>query len=190
MRDAALHVIYCEDARLELGNKISYMGVFGPILLVPGPTCLLDRIVVATILSIPAKRDWAISEMAVEVALHNVDGSVQLLQEAHPKPTLVEEDEWFGRACVDQGLEEPFLQAVGIVRLKDVSIDSPSYLAVRVITDAGEICGRPLLIAPSPEGGFDKYRRDPGSPDATKPKARKTKPKKKTDVILQHPQGG
>jgi len=178
MRDAALHVIYCEDARLELGNKISYMGVFGPILLAPGPSFLLDRIVVATILSIPAKRDWTITEMAVEVALHKVDGSVQVLQEARPKPTLVEEDEWFGRVCVDQELEEPFLQAVGIVRLKDVAIDSPSYLSVRVITDAGEITGRRLLIAPSPDGGFEKYQPSGNSTGGAKPKSKKARAKK------------
>jgi hypothetical protein len=48
--ERTMWVTYCDDVRQELGNKLSYMGVYGPQLIVPDyPAAVLKLCVVMTV---------------------------------------------------------------------------------------------------------------------------------------------
>jgi len=148
MSEPQLSVLYCEAARRGIGNKTSYMGVFGPILLGPGSAFTLDKLVVATIVNFPASDVERYETMAVEVCLQSSDGSRSVLQALEPKSTNVAEDLWFKDHVNRKGLGDPELQAVGLVVLRGIQIEAACQIEVRVICGDLELKGNKLMLAP------------------------------------------
>jgi len=62
-----LQVLYCDDIREEMGNKLSLMGVYANDLLVPKLPATISKLCVAVRLAIPVKSKLS-SDITLEVA--------------------------------------------------------------------------------------------------------------------------
>lgn len=71
----ALHALWCDDIRQEVGNKPSFMGVYTGALVVPQLPLTLPKLCVWLTLSAP--QDLPLQDVAVAVAL---EGGAELLR--------------------------------------------------------------------------------------------------------------
>lgn len=71
----ALHALWCDDIRQEIGNKPSFMGVYTGALVVPQLPVTLPKLCVWLTLSAP--QDLPLQDVAVTVAL---EGDAELLR--------------------------------------------------------------------------------------------------------------
>lgn len=166
-----LRVLFCEDVRREVGNKLSYMGVFGPAILAPkGQT--LDKLVVAAHLHADPSAARKLTYMSVEVSQRSADGRSKILQEAEPKPTTFDEGEWNSVVGAFDPDSRPDVLTVGLVVLREVLVEEPVSVEVCVKTNLGDLRGTPLLIL---SNGFDS-KVAPNKKVGSKPGRRKTKP--------------
>lgn len=128
--------IFCDDVRAEAGNKVSYMGIYGPNLLVENfPTSLLKLCVVINVRSPIAKPP---KDVTVKI-LH--DESV-LVEQAVPVPNLEQ-------ASIPDGATHITFSVVS--QLVAFPVTERSSLKVRAIVDGEEIKGGQLLIDRLPE---------------------------------------
>jgi len=66
MREATGIAIFCDDIRLELGGKASYMGIYGQDMVIAGPKpALLPKFSIAAHIQIPSEVERAHLKVAV-----------------------------------------------------------------------------------------------------------------------------
>jgi len=123
--------IFCDDVRQELGNKLSFMGVYRERLIVPRFPALLPRFFVVVTAVTPATRpfealtfrllkgDEVIAETEMEEAL------LSATREAALEETPAD--------------EERVISATAILSLSPFHADAPCRLRARVITEAEEL---------------------------------------------------
>ena len=179
-----LLAIFCDDVRMEAGNKVSYMGVYGPNLIVHSlPTTLLKLCCVFH-LRIPAtmkpqhvvlrllRDDQPIFEMQVAPPVTN-EAAERLADEAvgthvialnHVLPLVnlqIHSERRNAQAIVDGkeirggGLE---LMAADEASLKSASLQPPGQFAAGVVCTSSRVAGPPQACGLS----FTQFQQQPG----------------------------
>jgi len=130
-----LSTVFCDDVRQEVGNKLSFMGVYGPQLVVPAfPTTIAKLCFVITART-PVNRPFE----ALRFRIHKDDS------------ILVEHDMTAGLRDVltrmQSGPDDDVLTVIGVLQVFPLALDAPCRLKVRADTEAGELLGGLLQIA-------------------------------------------
>jgi hypothetical protein len=141
MNGRYIHVVWCDDIRLEIGSKRSFMGVYGPILYVNEMPAVLSKLCV-----------WITFRTPYAEPLKSLVFRV-----------LDDDDVMVDAPMDDEQLKAAFAQhvpgdeaadaSVGIevqLVISPFKIDAPKALRVRVIADGVEYKGARLKIETGP----------------------------------------
>lgn len=143
-----LEVLWCDDVRHELGNKMSMMGIYGSDLVVPQVPVILPKLCAVITLITPSSDpfgDYYIRVLKDDEELLRLDGPspdirktiAQIIPTGHTDQTMIS----VTRA---------------VVQISPLTIDGPFTLRVRAVTDLGEMWGPALnvkgLIPPETTG--------------------------------------
>ncbi|CAM2164874.1 Phosphatidylserine decarboxylase [Paraburkholderia sacchari] len=130
---------FCDDVRLEVGNKSSLMGVYGGDLQVPSFPFALPKLAVVTFISTPT--DEPMSTLIFEVR----DGSDVLAQYEVPKHEL--EAVQKSVSARDDSVEPAQALALGATAfLSPFSVDRPKVIKAVVICDGKEFVAGKLYV--------------------------------------------
>lgn len=130
-----LEIIYCDDIREEVGNKVSYMGVYAGEMTVPSVPVMLPKLCLA----VKVSTDLADPFQSLEVRVVKGEDEVELLATGPvplPYPPPVSE--------IEQGTAR-FNAQLAIV-LSPFQIDEETVIWVKAITEREELRCDPLRI--------------------------------------------
>lgn len=135
-----MFAIFCDDARQEVGNKVSFMGVYGGQLFLPQMPSVLPKLCVAMHARTPIKKPF--QQLKFRVLKND-----ELLSE-------IEIDEATLAAAVKAAFprdgESQFIQCAFIVQTITVAVNEPFMLRARAITETEELKGGSLSIEVQP----------------------------------------
>lgn len=138
-----IEVIYCDDIREEVGNKVSYMGIYSKDLFVPTSPIVLPKLCIA----VKVVTDMADPFKELEVRVLKGDDEVELLSTGLiPGPP----EDWTSED------NSTFMIAQMAFMLSPYQIDGETILRVRARTEREELKGRGLRIfvgQPAVDGG-------------------------------------
>ncbi len=138
-----IEVIYCDDIREEVGNKVSYMGIYSKDLFVPVAPVVLPKLCIA----VKVVTDMTDPFRELEVRILKGEDEVELLTTG---PIPGPPDDW---ASEDNST---FMVAQMAFMLAPYQIDGDTILRVRARTEREDLKGRALRILvgqPAVDGG-------------------------------------
>lgn len=139
-----LESIWCDDVRLEVGNKISYMGVYFNELFVPSFPFALEKLClscqVKTSIDLPFKSLKLLVSKNYE--FNNNDAADELLAEVDMHDSLTSQNS----LLLEPSTAFRFITANTHIILKDLVIDKPFLFRVKAITENGDVRGAGLRI--------------------------------------------
>lgn len=128
-----IEVIYCDDIREEVGNKLSYMGVYSAELTVPVAPVILSKLCIA----VKVITDINDPFQEIEVRLLKGEDQTELLTTGPiPAPT--------DTSSFDNGATRIVVQMHFM--LAPFPIDEETILRVKATTERGELSGMGLRI--------------------------------------------
>lgn len=138
--DRILTAIFCDDIRHEIGNKMSFMGVYQGELIVPAAPIALARLCIYAMALTPVARPF--KSLVLRVVL---DDKTELARLEIPPETFANwpeiQDDSATRKQISTALSfAPFF------------IEKPTTLRLMAETEEGEIIGPRLLIKVGPVG--------------------------------------
>jgi hypothetical protein len=134
-----LHTIYCDDIRLEVGNKQSLMGIYSRDLLVPAFPIVLPKLCLIVTLVTPI--DKPLTELTIIVTKDNetlIEVPVTGDQLKQPQSNIIENGE--------KDNPERRIAFNFTLMIAPFSVEKECILRVRAITDSGELKGSGLRI--------------------------------------------
>jgi hypothetical protein len=136
-------VIYCDDIRHEVGNKLSFMGVYTGELLVPGFPATLAKLCMYISVSTPKENPFQ------RLTLKVLRDSEVLTESEIPNQDLAEGQSRL-LATEDPEAEEPrFAMNVELVAAQ-LAFAGPAKIRVRIVTESEELKGRALRVMQMP----------------------------------------
>lgn len=138
MNERQIYVIYCDDIRVEMGNKQSLMGVYNTELVVPQLPITLPKLAVCVRVFTPSDRPF--KEVIIKAMLND-----QVIGEAPADPAL------FGQMTMtpayEDGGESICYGEIGIVMgFSPFVIQEECRLKIHVKIDGELFKGPPLLL--------------------------------------------
>lgn len=124
-----IEVIYCDDIREEVGNKVSYMGIYSKDLFVPVAPVVLPKLCIA----VKVVTDMTDPFRELEVRILKGEDEVELLTTG---PIPGPPDDW---ASEDNST---FMVAQMAFMLAPYQIDGDTILRVRARTEREDLKGR------------------------------------------------
>jgi hypothetical protein len=129
-----LFTIFCDDVRQEAGGKLSYMGVYGPQLIVRTFPATLPKLCFVITARAPVSEPFQ-----------------------HLRFRIMKDDEVIAQSEVIEGVQEAIarkrkreddqiVSVVGIMQLSPLLLSAPCELRVRADTETGELLGGTLSI--------------------------------------------
>ena len=134
-----LHTIYCDDVRIEVGNKQSLMGIYSGELLVPEFPIALPKLCIVVNLVTPI--DKPLKELTIKITQNNetlIEVPVTGEQLTQPQSSIIENGE---KDNPDRRIALNFT-----LMLAPFSIEKECILRVRAVTESGELKGNGLRI--------------------------------------------
>ena len=131
-----LEVIYCDDIREEVGNKVSFMGIYSSELTVPNAPVLLTKLCIV----VKAVTDIDDPFEALDVRVVKVKGNNDEIELLSTGPVSLPTE----RPGPDTGLTRMAVQMNFI--LAPFQIDEETKLRVKAITEREELRGVTLRI--------------------------------------------
>lgn len=134
-----LHTIYCDDVRLEVGNKQSLMGIYSSELFVPEFPIALPKLCIVVNLVTPI--DKPLKELTIKVTKDNetlIEVPVTGEQLSEPQTSIIENGE---KDNPDRRIALNFT-----LMLAPFHIEKECVLRVRALTESGELKGNGLRI--------------------------------------------
>lgn len=134
-----LHTIYCDDVRLEVGNKQSLMGIYSGDLLVPVFPVTLPKLCIVVNLVTPI--DKPLKELTIRVTKDDeilIEAPITDEQLSKPQLNIIENGE---KGDPDRRICFNFT-----LMLTPFSIEKECVLRVRAVTESGEFKGNGLRI--------------------------------------------
>lgn len=134
-----LHTIYCDDVRLEVGNKQSLMGIYTGDLIVPAFPIALPKLCLVVNLVTPI--DKPLKELTLRVTKDNetlIEVPVTGDQLTQPQLNIIE-----------NGEKDDHERRIGFnftLMLTPFSVEKECVLRVLAITESGELKGGGLKI--------------------------------------------
>ena len=138
-----IEVIYCDDIREEIGNKVSYMGIYSKDLFVPTAPIVLPKLCIA----VNVVTDMNDPFKELEVRVLKGEDEVELLTTG---PIPGPPDDWTSEDNLT------FMVAQMAFVLAPYQIDGDTILRVRARTEREDLKGRALRILvglPAVDGG-------------------------------------
>lgn len=138
-----IEVIYCDDIREEIGNKVSYMGIYSKDLFVPTAPIVLPKLCIA----VKVVTDMNDPFKELEVRVLKGEDEVELLTTG---PIPGPPDDWTSEDNLT------FMVAQMAFVLAPYQIDGDTILRVRARTEREDLKGRALRILvgpPAVDGG-------------------------------------
>lgn len=139
MIERYLHAIYCDDVRFEIGNKQSYIGVYGGDLLIPECPTKLPKICIVVFVSFPLHQP--IKPFTIIISKDN-----EVLIEAPIEENSIEQPEFSLEKDQDEINSSDNMQFRGIFNLFPFVVEKECNLKVRVKIDTEEMIGPSLKI--------------------------------------------
>ncbi len=134
-----LHTIYCDDVRLEVGNKQSLMGIYSSDLFVPEFPVALPKLCIVVNLVTPI--DKPLKELTLKVTKDDetlIEVPVTGEQLSEPQSNIIE-----------NGEKDNSYRRIGLtftLMLAPFAIEKECILRVLAITESGELKGNGLKI--------------------------------------------
>lgn len=142
-KERFVHVLYCDDIRQEIGNKLSYMGTYEGIMLVPAFPVTIPKLAIAIRVSTACDRPF--KSLTVRV----------LREDAVLAEVSVPEERLSVRPIPNSALgpeDEISLEFLAIVNIAPLTLDAASKLRVRAQTEDEELKGAALIIMDKESG--------------------------------------
>ena len=141
MTPAFLTTVFCDDVRNEIGNKLSFMGIYGPNILLNEFPAVLPRFCVVMSLQLPAETQ----SDAVTFCLYKDDQEIgraeaSISEARKTAPTVPDSD------------EERRLTIRFIAQMTSLQLDGPCRLKARAEVDGETIKGGSLIVEKIPAG--------------------------------------
>jgi uncharacterized protein DUF6941 len=138
--DRFVSTTFCDDIRLEIGNKISLIGVYQGVLYVPSFPFVLPKLCLLVTVTTKAKNPFKNVAVRIlkndqQVAEHSFAGIGEI-----PLPQELASEDVANQL---QSLSTPLV-------FTPLSIEEPMKIRVRVDADGEELKGAGLLIAKAP----------------------------------------
>jgi len=139
--DRKAHAFFCEDIRQEVGGKCSYMGVWGPAVIVPQLPFTFPKLCVAV--RVVTSRDQPFKKMRVRVLKNS-----ELVMDANIQEEFLRQVEAASKASEsgvpipsDNDLDAPYpsVTANFHVELVNFPVERPCHILVRVDTELGTL---------------------------------------------------
>jgi hypothetical protein len=135
-----IHIIYCDDVRLEVGNKQSLMGIYASELWVSDCPVMLPKICIVVNVSTPV--DQPFKKLILRITKDD-----EVLIEA---PLIGDQQQDIQQGFIENGNEQDDpdrrIAIVGTFVLSPFNIEKNSVLRVLADTEIGELKGSPLKI--------------------------------------------
>ncbi|MDT0355710.1 hypothetical protein RJO15_08035 [Herbaspirillum huttiense F1] len=138
MNNRQIYVIYCDDIRVEMGNKQSLMGVYNTELVVPNLPTSLPKLAICVRIFTPA--DQPFKEIFIKAMLDD-----QVLGEAPADPSLLKEMK-MSPAFDEDGKSVCYGEISIIMAFAPFVIPHECRLKIHVTIDGELFKGPPLLL--------------------------------------------
>ena len=162
--DRFVHVVFCDDIRHEVGNKVSFMGCYQREMLVPVTPLILARLCIFVTVSTPVARPFK----SLTLRVHLGANEVAIIE-------MPSEDVTQSLAPVQEG-DTRIMANLGLT-LASLVLTEPSEIRVLVTTEEGDIQGQQLRIKLMPQA---ELSHELIKPDAVAGAAKKKAKAKKT----------
>mgnify|MGYP000373254618 CR=1 FL=1 len=142
MTSRAINTTYCDDIRREVGNKMSYMGVYSSKLLVPEFPAILPKLSIIIEVRTPISEPFEELELRVlqgEQIVGQVEFDSDILS---TQSSLAEEPDADNDTDVNDGL----VVVRAVVTISPLVISENQTIRVRAITESGELKGPGLRL--------------------------------------------
>jgi len=140
--DRQIQTVFCDDIRHELGGKLSYIGVYSGMLLVPTFPATLSKFCLAMNILTPADRSFA--KLTVRL-LKDKDVLFEgTLSNAQLSAAVVD------LPADDTMAKDRILALQSIIVFSPFVLEGPCTLRVRADTEAGELRGLGLQVEQAP----------------------------------------
>lgn len=135
--DRHVAVIYCDDVRQEVGNKLSFLGVYKNTLIVSSFPAKLLKLCMVIEVAAPKSKIFEVADISIFRG-DDIIGEVKIELPATgassaPKLGL-------------NGTPTAFVGATAILPFENFEVDSATTLRIRVTFDDGEILPGPALV--------------------------------------------
>lgn len=135
-----MHTIFCDDVRQEVGNKVSFMGIYGPQMFVANIPWVLPKICIAIDVRTPVGKPFK------QLKFRLFRGDDLLSETDVPDETLAQN-------APRLDVTDTHYLAVGFVaQIGPIVVNEPFLLRARAITETEELRGAALSIELAPPG--------------------------------------
>jgi hypothetical protein len=138
-----IDVIYCDDIRHEVGNKLSFIGIYTGELLVQSFPVTLPKLCLFVSVSTPIDRPFQKLRFLI------LKDDEVLLESEIPQQELVT-TQALARDTSDPTAESPRLTAHIELVATPLVFNTPVKIRVRVVTESEELKGRALRVLQQP----------------------------------------
>lgn len=136
--DRFVHVVFCDDIRHEMGNKVSFMGCYQREILVPVIPSILSKLCIFVTVSTPVARPFK----SLAMRLHQGTNEAAVIE-------IPNEDITRSLASVQVG--DTRIMVNFAITLSPLVLTDPGEIGVLVTTEEGELAGPPLYIKVMPQ---------------------------------------
>ena len=147
MTDRYVHAIWCDDIRLEVGNKPSFMGVFTGGILLPALPTVLPRLAVYIWVNTPVERPFK----SLRISITRDDGF--LLMEARPPQAQTDDAQ---RSSLPDSTRQVAMAGFSLGGV-EVPVGC-KYFSILVETESETLEGPKLHINVNPQGFAEAFR--------------------------------
>ena len=134
--NASMWAMFCDDVRQEVGNKLSFIGIYGPNLVVPAlPTTLL-KLCCVMVVRAPAEappKSVTLRILQDDEELHRMEIDVATVQRAQA-------------ATADLATGDKSLQFHVIAQFANLAISERCRIRARALVDGEELKGGSLVV--------------------------------------------
>jgi hypothetical protein len=127
--------IWCDDVRMEVGNKMSLMGVYSSELLVPTFPFVLQKLCLSCKVRTEIKKPF--KQLKIVVSKNN-----EVMAELDMTETLSEQE----NVLIQKKDGAKYIDAQSFIFLGQMIIDKSSIFRVKAITETGVIQGHGLRV--------------------------------------------
>jgi hypothetical protein len=136
----SLHVLYCEDVRLEVTGQISIIGVFNGDITVPSFPVSIPKFCICV--EIGTSVDQPFQSLRIEV---KSDSGVTLVDQVFPTEILSHQAT-VAASMNFEGFEEKKFGMRTQFFAAPLVLDGPTVIRSRLITESGEVKGRAVRV--------------------------------------------
>jgi hypothetical protein len=142
--DRYVNVIYCDDIRHEIGNKLSFIGVYAGELLVQSFPVTLPKLCLFVSISTPSERPFQ------QLRLRILKDEEVLLESEIAQEQVLAAVAAAKMQALQRSGDDPRLTAHLELVATPLSFTAPARIRVRVTTESEELKGRALRVMQQP----------------------------------------